>query len=240
MSPHGNHKILIIEDEPRIVRLLRVNLESVGYRVIHGLTAGEGLRALGEDAPDLVLLDIMLPDGDGYSLCRRIREFSDVPIIMLTAKTREHDKVEGFHCGADDYVTKPFSSAELLERVKAVLRRSERDSSSRGCATDGVTVGDLVISFSRRKVFRGSAEIKLTPTEYSLLHHLASNAGRVMLHGELLSLVWGPEYRDELEYLRAYIHLLRRKIEVNPASPRIIVSSPGMGYSFDIPRSPEV
>ncbi|MGE5485751.1 MAG: response regulator transcription factor [Ignavibacteriales bacterium] len=234
MSLHGREKILVIEDEPKIVRLLRANLESVGYRVAHALAAGEGLRAVEMESPDLIVLDVMLPDGDGYSLCRRIREFSDVPVIMLTAKAGEHEKIRGFQSGADDYVTKPFSSAELVERVKAVLKRAGGGASNHG--TGELTVGDLTISFSRRKVFRGATEIKLTPIEYSLLYHLAANAGRVMLHEELLALVWGPEYRNELEYLRAYIRHLRRKIEVDPSKPEIIVSNPGIGYSLAVPQ----
>ncbi|NPV69218.1 MAG: response regulator transcription factor [Firmicutes bacterium] len=235
MSSANGEKILVIEDEAKIVRLLRANLESVGYRVSYALTARDGLSAVERQMPDLVVLDLMLPDGDGYSLCRRIREFSDVPVIMLTAKAREHEKIEGFHSGADDYVTKPFSSAELIERVKAMLKRAGgRHLSS--SATD-LRAGDLLVSFSQRRVFRGTTEIKLTHTEYNLLYHLAINAGRVMLHEELLSLVWGPEYRDELEYLRAYIRHLRLKIEVDPSNPRIILSSPGIGYSFAAPST---
>ncbi|MGE5541708.1 MAG: response regulator transcription factor [Bacillota bacterium] len=233
MGLHGREKILVIEDEPKIVRLLRANLESVGYRVAHALTAGEGLKAVEMESPDLVVLDVMLPDGDGYSLCRRIREFSDVPVIMLTAKAGEHEKIMGFQSGADDYVTKPFSSAELVERVKAVLKRAGGLSNH---AASELTVGDLTISLSRRKVFRGSTEIRLTPIEYNLLYHLAVNAGRVMLHEELLSLVWGPEYRNELEYLRAYIRHLRRKVEKDPSEPEIIVSTPGIGYSLAVPE----
>jgi two-component system KDP operon response regulator KdpE len=230
-------KILIIEDEPKIVRLLKINLESVGYEVAYALNASDGCKAVEKEMPDLIVLDVMLPDGDGYSLCRRIREFSDVPVIMLTARAREREKIEGFESGADDYVTKPFSTAELIARVRAILKRAGAQHPSGAPAE--LEVDDLRISFSKRKVYRGATEIRLTHTEYNLLYHLAVNAGKVMLHEELLSLVWGPEYRDEVEYLRAYIRHLRKKIEVDPSEPRIIVSSPGIGYCFALPTGHE-
>lgn len=230
MTSNDRVRILVIDDEPKLVRLLRANLESVGYQVMYELTGKRGLAAVDKYAPDLVILDIMLPDEDGYSLCRRIREFSNVPIIMLSAKANEPDKLDGFQSGADDYVTKPFSSAELIARVKALLKRADRSSAEP--PKPDIVVGDLTIKLSQRKVFRGDEEIKLTPIEYNLLYYLSTNAGRVMLHSELLSLVWGPEYKDELEYLRAYVRHLRRKIEKDPSNPKIILSSPGIGYSF--------
>lgn len=230
----GNkEKILVVDDEPKLLRLLRANLESVGYRVTCAMTAKAGLNAVEMESPDLVILDIMLPDGNGYEVARAIREFSDVPIIMLTAKASEQDKLEGFRAGADDYVTKPFSSAELIARVGAVLKRAEKKREDK--TLPELKAGNIVIKFSQRKVFRHGREVKLSPIEYNLLHCLATNAGRVMLHEELLSHVWGPEYKDELEYLRAYIRHLRRKIEDDPSNPRIILSSPGIGYSFAIP-----
>jgi two-component system KDP operon response regulator KdpE len=233
MTGHETAKILVIDDEPKLVRLLRANLESVGYTVVYALCAEEGLNAVVQHEPDLVILDIMLPDEDGYSVCHKIREFSNVPVIMLTARAGEADKLAGFGSGADDYVTKPFSSAELLARVRALLKRTSRQKSD--APVEDMTIGDLSIKFSQRKVFKGEEEIKLTPIEYSLLYSLGSNAGRVMLHSELLSRVWGPEYKDEVEYLRAYIRHLRKKIEPDPSNPRLILSSPGIGYSFVLP-----
>jgi len=227
--PGESPKVLVIDDEPRLVRLLKANLESSGYRVASALNAHDGIEAVGEESPDLVLLDVALPDGDGFSVCRRIREFSDVPIIMLTARSREGDKLEGFHSGADDYVTKPFSSPELMARVKAVMKR--RGAKDKQEKTE-VSVGDIHINFVQRRVHKGGHEIRLTNIEYSLLHELAINSGKVLLHSELLSRVWGTEYKDELEYLRAYIRHLRRKIEDDPGNPTIIKSVPGIGYTF--------
>jgi two-component system, OmpR family, KDP operon response regulator KdpE len=229
-----DHKILVVDDEPKIVRLLRANLESVGFPVLTAMTVADAMTAIEMESPDLVILDVMLPDGDGFTLCRHIREFSDVPVIMLTAKAREGEKLEGFRSGADDYVTKPFSSAELIARVNAVLKRRDNRQSK---PQTSIQIGDITINFSQRKVFKSGVEVKLTSTEYSLLHYLAENAGRVMLHEELLGQVWGPEYKEELDYLRAYVRHLRRKIEDDPSNPRIIISSPGIGYSVASPES---
>lgn len=228
-----NHKekVLVVDDESRLVRLVKVVLEASGYAVVE---AGDGKTALelaALEEPDIILLDILMPGHiDGYEACSRIREFSSVPVIMLTAKAQEQDKLRGFEVGADDYLTKPFSSKELLARVKAVLRRSHRDDAVH--SPPSVDVDELHIDFVQRRVFVGDREVALTATEYKLLHELACNPGRVMLHSELLSRVWGTEYKDELEYLRAYVRYLRRKLEKDPAHPRYIISKPGVGYMF--------
>lgn len=223
-------RILVVDDEPRLVRFVVANLQSVGYEPIisaHG-RAAVNLTELKE--PDLVILDIMLPDIDGFEVCRRIREFSLVPIIMLTAKAGETDKVKGLDLGADDYLTKPFGAQELLARVRALLRRSEL---SGGIESKPVLVfDDIEVDVVRHRVTVQGRQVRLTPTEYKLLYQLALNAGRVMLHEDLLRRVWGPEYEDEIGYLRVYISRLRRKIEENPDQPEYIRSEPGFGYVF--------
>jgi len=228
--------ILVVDDEPRLVRLVREVLTAVGYDV---LSAGEGkgaLETLAVEQPDLVLLDIMLPGGmDGYEVCSQLREFSVVPIIMLTAKTREVDMLHGFDVGADDYLTKPFNAKELIARVNAVLRRS-KPPGKEAMITADLTCGDLVISFARRKVRVRGRETALTPTEFRLLQQLALNANCVMLHEDLLTEVWGPEYRDDIDYLRAYVRHLRRKIEEDPAEPRYILTTPRVGYMLSCPE----
>lgn len=218
--------VLVTDDDHRMRRLLRLNLEQAGYRV---LTAEDGPAALDLvelEEPDLVLLDIMMPGMDGFTFLGRLREFSDIPVILLTAKGEERDKVRGLDLGADDYLTKPFGPAEMLARVRAVLRRRQPSEET----PPTLVLGDLVINLARRRVMRGGEEIRLTPTEYRLLYELATNPGRVMLHGDLLSNVWGPEYRDEVDYLWTYVRYLRNKIEPDPAHPRFIVSEPGVGY----------
>ncbi|MBI2854543.1 MAG: response regulator transcription factor, partial [Chloroflexi bacterium] len=180
---------------------------------------------------------IMLPGMDGFDLARRIREFSEMPIIMLTAKTEEADKVTGLRIGADDYMTKPFGVQELLARVEAVLRRAGTATSTAVPGKDGLQLGDLSIDFLRRQVTVRGKEVELTLTEYKLLAELANNVGKVMLHGELLSKVWGNEYRNEWEYLRAYVRRLRRKIERDPSHPEYLLSRPGFGYVLSRPQS---
>ena len=223
--------VLVVDDEERLIRFVRANLESVGYRVI---TASDGWSAIDlaeADEPDLVILDIMLPDMDGFEVCRRLREFSTVPIIILTAKVGEDDKVKGLRLGADDYITKPFGVKELLARVEAVLRRTKLSDDGRHQEAV-LTFEDVVIDFGKRKVKVGDEEVKLTATEYRLLYQLATNAGRVMLHEELLSRVWGQEYRGETDYLKVYIRRLRQKLEKDPREPQHILSRAGIGYEF--------
>jgi len=227
-------RILVVDDEPRLVRLVRDVLQAVGYQVT---TAGNGpaaLEAVTMEQPDLILLDVLLPgDMDGYEICRRVREFSAVPIIMLTAKAREPDKLQGFGAGADDYLTKPFSSRELLARVQAVLRRSKAPEEIKTDAS--LFCGELRINYAQHRVFVRGQEVMLTATEYELLRELALHANCVMLHEQLLSAVWGPEYRDDVEYLRAYVRYLRRKLENDPSNPRYILTTPGVGYMLSCP-----
>jgi two-component system KDP operon response regulator KdpE len=229
---HG--KVLVVDDEPKLVRLVREVLAAAGYSV---LSTGRGENAVelaALERPDLILLDVVLAGAmDGFGVAQRVREFSEVPIIMLTARDREVDLVRGFEQGADDYITKPFSSKELLVRVRAVMRRARRES----MATEEVELscGDLRIDLPRRKVIVGDREVHLTPTEYRLLHELAVHKNQVLLHSQLLTAVWGQEYRDDLEYLRAYIRYLRQKVEADPSNPVRIVTSPGVGYMLACP-----
>ena len=225
--------ILLVDDDPQLIRLVRANLEPVGYRVLAAMDARSVLELVDREMPDMIILDIMLPGIDGYELCRRIREFSATPIIMLTAKVEDTDKVTGLKLGADDYITKPFNVQELLARIEAVLRRTRSSDEINGPHT--FTGGDISVDFVQRRVAVRGQEVALTLTEYKLLSQLVSNAGRVMLHGELLTRVWGPGYQDELEYLRAYVRHLRQKIEEDPHQPKYILSKPGIGYMFVSP-----
>ncbi len=185
------------------------------------------------EQPDLIVLDLLLPHGmDGYGVCRRVREFSSAPVIMLTAKALEGDKLKGFEVGADDYLTKPFSSKELVARVRAVLRRSKHPEEVGGST---LTCGDLLINLAQHRVSVRGQEASLTATEYALLSQLAAHPNCVMTHEQLLTQVWGAEYRDDLEYLRAYVRYLRRKIEADPSTPQYIVNVPGVGYMLACP-----
>jgi len=226
-------KILVVDDEPRVVRLVSEVLKAVGYQVIAANNGKSAIEMVALEQPDLVLLDILLPQGpDGYEVCRRIREFSDVPVIMLTAKAQETDMLHGFDVGTDDYLTKPFSARELVARVRAVLRRARRPEEM---VTAALTCGELEINFAQRAVKVCGEQVSLTRTEYSLLRQLALNANRVMLHHDLLTEVWGVEYRDDIDYLRAYIRYLRRKLEPDPSNPRYILTSQGVGYMLACP-----
>jgi DNA-binding response OmpR family regulator len=226
--------ILAVDDEPHVLKLVKANLESSGYKV---LTAADGQRAVEiteREVPDLVILDLMLPKMDGYAVCRRIREFSAVPVIMLTARSSQVDLVHGFEVGADDYLTKPFSVTELLMRVQAVLRRSKWPEEI--MVRQGFRAGPIEIDFAQHRVTVDGELVKLTPTEYRLLAYLASNANRVIIHRELLRAVWGPEYGDETEYLRVYMRYLRQKLEADPSEPRYLLTQPGAGYMFYQPE----
>lgn len=219
--------VLVVDDERRYRDLIEMDLSRRGYGV---LLAGDGLRALDlveQGSPDLVVLDLMLPDMDGYEVCRRIREVSSVPIIMLTARAEEADKVRGLRSGADDYVTKPFSAEELLARVEAVLRRAEAGHPSDEPPFDS---NGLHIDFAEHRVTVHGRDLELTASEYRLLAQLAANAGRVMVHDELLRRVWGPGYDGASELLHTAIRRLRRKIEDDPASPTYILTKRGIGY----------
>jgi two-component system KDP operon response regulator KdpE len=230
-----SEKILVVDDEPRVVRLVSKVLEAVGYQVLAAASGEPAIEMVALEQPDLVLLDILLPRGlDGFEVCRRIREFSEVPVIMLTAKAQESDLLHGFDVGADDYLTKPFNAKELVARVKAVLRRAQRPEEM---VTATLTCGELEINFARRTVKVRGEKVSLTRTEYALLRQLALNANRVMLHQDLLTTVWGPEYRDDIDYLRAYIRYLRQKVEENPHEPQYILTTPGVGYMLTCPES---
>ena len=230
-------RILVVDDEPKLVRLVREILTAAGYEVMATCSGDQAIEMVAQERPDLVLLDILLFYGsmDGYQVARRLREFSDVPIIMLTAKARESDLLQGFEAGADDYITKPFSAKELLARIKAVLKRSL--SAEQTPSESLITCGDLQINLASRRVKVADHEIHLTATEYGLLHELAVHIDQVLLHEQLLTAVWGQEYRDDLDYLRSYIRYLRQKIEANPAEPKLILTVPGIGYMLAQPEN---
>lgn len=222
--------ILIVDDEPRIRDFVRMNLELERYRVIEASNGLEALEQLRENLPDLVVIDVMMPEMDGFETLHHIREVSNVPVIMLTVRQSEQDKIHGLDLGADDYIAKPFSPRELLSRTRALLRRSFMAAPAR--KTEIIVDPDLKIDFSRREVIVRGEKVVLRPTEYRLLYHLVSNAGRLLTHETLLSKVWGSEYRDESHYLRLYITYLRQKIEKDPAHPQYILTERGIGYRF--------
>jgi two-component system KDP operon response regulator KdpE len=228
-------RILVVDDEPKLVNLLYEVLTASGYTVLSARSGEKAIELIAKEQPDLVLLDIVLSkEVDGFDVSRRVRKFSDVPIIMLTAKVRESDLLRGFDVGADDYLTKPFSSKELLVRVQAVLKRASDSVSV--TVEEEIICGTLHIDTSRRRVNVDGERVKLTRTEYKLLHVLATNRNRVMLHGQLLTAVWGPEYCDDIDYLRAYIRYLRRKLESDPANPQYIITHQGVGYMLECPE----
>ncbi len=222
--------ILVVDDEPRMIQFIRMNLELEGYRVIQASNGLEALDKVRDELPDLVILDVMMPDLDGFETLRLLRETSDVPVIMLTVKAEEDDIVRGLKLGADDYVTKPFSPRELSSRVEALLRRAEAPAPIEKTAIE--IDNRLTIDFGRREVIVEGERIQLRPTEYRLLYHLVSNAGWVMPHETLLQKVWGYEYRDETHYLRLYITYLRQKIEKDSSNPQYILTERGIGYRF--------
>jgi len=226
MSPH----LLVVDDEPNIVELLSASLRFAGYDVTTATHGAEALRKAREVEPDLVVLDVMMPELNGFETLEELRRVSNVPVIMLTVKGEESDKVRGLGLGADDYVTKPFSQRELLSRIQAVLRRSETPAFVP--RTRIVVDEDLTIDFSRNEVLLKGKKVQLTPTEYRLLYHLVSNPGRIMSHESLLAKVWGYEYREEEHYVRLYITYLRQKIEPDPAHPKYILTERGLGYRF--------
>jgi DNA-binding response OmpR family regulator len=230
-----NPLILIVDDEPKLVRLVCEILKATGYEGIAASSGEQALRVAAMEQPDLIVLDIMLAGNmNGYEVARRFREFTNVPIIMLTAKVQEADLLLGFEVGADDYITKPFSAKEMLARLRAVLKRA-RETNVPLSETE-IICGDLCIHLLRRTVEVAGQEIHLTPTEYNLLCELAQHPNQVLFHEHLLESVWGPEYRNDVEYLRSYIHILRKKIEADPANPKIILNSPGVGYMLAVPE----
>lgn len=227
-----NHKnrILVVDDERGLVRIIRLNLEQDGFEVFEANNGAQAMDRLRAVIPDLVLLDVMMPDLDGFTVLRMIREVGNTPVIMLTAKGEEGDKVKGLELGADDYVTKPFSPKELASRIRAVLRRGN----FAGDSEEGVVEVDprLKIDFGRHQVFIDGQEVKLRPTEYRLLNHLVKNAGWVLTHDQILQKVWGYEYDNEPHYVRLYINYLRNKLEKDPSNPQYILTERGIGYRF--------
>ena len=224
-------RILVVDDEPRMINFIRMNLELEGHQVIEAHTGLEALEAVRTKLPDIVLLDVMMPELDGFESLRMLREFSNIPVIMLTAKGEENDKVYGLELGADDYIAKPFGPRELSSRIKAVLRRTETPSSAPDQAILKIDER-LSVDFNRREVIVNGERIKLRPTEYRLLYHLIENAGWTVPHDQLLAKVWGYEYRDEAHYVRLYVNYLREKIEEDPSNPRYILTERGVGYRF--------
>ena len=226
-----NKTILVVDDEERMARFIRLNLEHDGFQVVEAHKGMEAISQLRDKMPDAILLDVMMPDIDGFEVLQLIRENSSVPVIMLTAKGEEDDRVKGLELGADDYVTKPFSPRELVSRVRAVLRRTEP---AAGGSEDGlINVDDhLKIDFGRREIRLDGELVKLRPTEYRLLYHLVQNAGWVLTYDQILAKVWGYEYRDEPHYVRLYVNYLRQKLEKDPANPIYILTERGVGYRF--------
>ncbi len=226
----GKTRILVVDDDPAISRLLCANLKARGYEVITAVDGEEALEMVDREIVNLIILDIMMPGVDGVEVCRRIREWSRVPIIMLSARGDEKGKVNCLELGADDYLTKPFGVAELIARVKTALRHSNATQVAPIRST--FTSGNIEINFPTRRVTVDGTEIKLTPTEYSLLEQLVVNVDKVLTHSMLLQRVWGEEYFSEKEYLRVFIGRLRKKVETDPEKPKHIITVPGVGYHF--------
>ena len=230
-KPREGKRILVVDDEPRMIGFIRMNLELEGHQVLEAHSGLEALEAIRTQLPDIVLLDVMMPDLDGFETLRMLREFSNLPVIMLTAKGEENDKVYGLELGADDYVTKPFGPRELTSRIKAVLRRFELPTGSPDQAV--LTIDEwLQVDFNRREVIVNGNHVKLRPTEYRLLYHLVENAGWTVPHDQLLAKVWGYEYRDEAHYVRLYVNYMRENIEEDPSNPKNILTERGVGYRF--------
>jgi two-component system KDP operon response regulator KdpE len=226
-EPH----ILVIDDEPQILRALRTILTARKYRVTVASRGEEGLALAAAEKPDLIVLDLGLPDMDGIAVCAQLRQWTQAPIIILSVREAERDKVLALDQGADDYLVKPFSIEELLARIRVALRHSAQ---VKGSGETVVTAGDLVIDLARRVVTRAGSEVRLTATEFKLLAYLAANTGRVLTHHSILNNVWGPEYVDSVEYLRVFMSQLRKKLEADPKRPRHLVSEPGVGYRFTL------
>jgi two-component system KDP operon response regulator KdpE len=224
-------RILVVDDELSILKYLRANLEVEGYKVLTAMNGVQALQTLETELPDLIVLDIMMPEMDGFEVCRRLREWSQLPIIMLSARDDESDKVQCLDLGADDYITKPFGKAEFIARVRAVMRRAEVASPTP--TVPSVKSGKLEINFSQRKVTVKGKEVALTSTEYALLQEISLNAGKVLTYTYLLQKVWGADYADEREYLHVFVSRLRAKLEPDPKNPRYITTVSGVGYRFE-------
>ncbi|MFT4082691.1 MAG: response regulator transcription factor [Nocardioides sp.] len=225
-----SHKVLVIDDEPALARALAVNLRVSGWEVETAADGHSGLAAAADFGPDVVLLDLGLPDLDGTEVLQRLREWTRVPVVVLSARQHGEDKVEALDLGADDYVTKPFTMNELMARLRAAVRRGQESTAP---AEATVQVGDLTIDLARKRVSRSGVEIRLTPTEWGFLELLARHLGRLVPHAQILKEVWGPAYGKEIHYLRVYAAQLRRKLEDDPAHPRHLITSPGLGYLLE-------
>jgi len=223
-------RVLIVDDDLAIIKLLRANLKAEDYEILTAMDGTEALQIIEMELPDLVILDIMMPKMDGFEVCQQLREWSQLPIIMLSARGDEEDKVKCLELGADDYITKPFGVGELIARVKAVFRRTQAIGTIP--TQPSFTSGDLEINFAQRGVTVAGKEVKLTPTEYQLLQELVLNKGKVLTHTHLLNKVWGLEYREERQYLHVFIRRLRAKLEPDLTNPRYIITLPGVGYQF--------
>ena len=223
-------KVLVVDDESQIRRVLRTTLTSQGYTVAEAKSGDEALELIRQERPDLILLDVNMPGRSGLETCREVRSSSDIPIIMLTVRNTERDKVQALDAGADDYVVKPFGSEELMARIRAALRRTAPAE-----ALPPFASGDLKIDFAKRSVMVKGVAVRLTPKEFELLHHLVANQGKAQSHRRLLQAVWGPDYGEETEYLRVFINQLRKKIEPDPRHPRYIHTEPWVGYRFEPP-----
>ncbi len=219
-------RVLVVDDEAAILRFLKPALEANNYEMASASGVAEAIKRIAAETPDVVLLDLGLPDGDGKDVIRRAREWSDVPIIVLSAREREAEKIESLDLGADDYVNKPFNVGELMARMRAALRHRLQ----RKAEVPVLRVGDLEIDAVRHRVMRANAELKLTPKEFELLSFLARHAGRVVTHKQILAAVWGPAHTEDTQYLRVYIGQLRQKVEAHADDPRIILTEPGIGY----------
>ena len=219
-------RVLVVDDEAAILRFLKPAMEANSYDITSAGTVAEALKRIAADVPDIVVLDLGLPDGDGKDVIRRVREWSDVPIVVLSARDREIEKIQALDLGADDFVNKPFGIGELLARMRTALRHRML----RNNETPVVTVGDVEIDRVRHRATRAGEEIKLTPKEFELLFFLAGHAGKVITHRQILTAVWGPAHIEDTQYLRVYIGHLRQKIEEQPDDPKIIVTEPGVGY----------
>ncbi len=228
-KPLKDKLILVVDDEPRMIQFVRMNLEEEGARAVEAHNGAEALDKVREQIPDAVILDVMMPEMDGFETLKYIRETSEVPVIMLTVRADEEERVHGLELGADDYMGKPFSPRELVSRLKAVLRRTQPEAAK----SERLKIDeDLTIDFRNHEVLVRGERVKLRPTEWRLLYHLVQNAGWVMPHDTILSKVWGPEYAGADEYVRLYITYLRQKIEPDPAHPKYILTERGTGYKF--------
>ncbi|NOU69127.1 response regulator [Paenibacillus sp. LMG 31461] len=222
-------KIMIVDDEPKIIRFIAANLKSLGFETVACQSGAEALEKMEAVDPDLILLDLMMPGMDGFEVLRRLRAYSSVPVIMLTARSNGADKVQGLNLGADDYLTKPFSLDELFARVNAVLRRLDGRMPSPSTVSE-LTVGPVNVNLAQRRIRLGGTEVKFTETEYNLFVLLLQHEGKVMTHEQLLSEIWGSEYRDEVEYLRVTIARIRQKLKAHTEGQELIVTYPGVGY----------